>query len=289
MLTFSLLTSLMTQWRSLVILDFKFKTMSVTSTMTYGSGPRVIQESHYSMTYIRTFATQRYIHVYKIKRDCWPLLVILEWSSRCLFRNTLIYNHLDWIQMEEVISEHNAHRSTPLTQQWLKKYTTQMKSDMINTANLDSADKFSPTTTANELKKQALPQGKMSQKVSWGPLLFHISRILCPHHYPTISFPIWIFMKCIRWIRSTTYAWKYTLSVFEEKIPKYHEATFGLNWALTCSVCCPLAIGLTFLLEQDLKLHILSGSKICQNDDRQDTMRASSIKEHEEPGTNRVK
>jgi len=211
-LTFILLTSLTTQWRSLVILGFKFKTMSVTSTMTYGSGPR--QECHYSMTYIRTFATQRYKHVYRIKRDCWPLLVILEWSSRCLFRNTLIYNHLDRIQMEEVISEHNAHRFTPPTQQWLKKYTTQMNglwSDMIDTANLDSADKFSPTTTMKKLKKQALPQGQMNRKVSWGPLLFHISWILCPHHYPTVSFPIRIPMKCIQWIRPTVYAWKYTL------------------------------------------------------------------------------
>lgn len=41
-----------------------------------------------------------------------------------------------------------------------------LQSDMIDTANLDSADKFSPTNTMKKLKKQALPQGQMNQKVS---------------------------------------------------------------------------------------------------------------------------
>lgn len=57
--------------------------------------------------------------------------------------------------MEEVISEHNAHCFVPPTRQWLKKYTTQMnrlQSDMIDTANLDLVDKFSPTTTADEFQ-----------------------------------------------------------------------------------------------------------------------------------------
>jgi len=176
--------------------------------MTYSSGPRVIQESQYFMTYIRTFATQRYIHVYKTKRDCWPSQVIPEWSSRCLFWNTLIHNHLDRIQMERwfpstthITSYHQLNNGSKSIQRkeriakwydWYCKpgFSRQIQSNYYCERVPES--EFSSVESAwisiadhIWLKKQALPQGQMNQKVSWGPLLSHISRILCSHHYPS--------------------------------------------------------------------------------------------------------